>query len=107
MQLEPNRGRKRDIFISASQISFASKWSAIKISEDFVSFGEFLETALWYDNIIEDENFSFSNIYFRASSKRRVYSLEPYNIIELLGDMGGLLDIAYAFGILCTASIAT
>ena len=35
----------------------------------------------------------------------RVYSLDPYKIIDLLGDMGGLLDIINAFGILVTMTI--
>ena len=48
---------------------------------------------------------AYSNVYFRVASKRRIYSLEPYKILDLLGDMGGLLDIINAFGILITASI--
>ena len=39
------------------------------------------------------------------ASKRRIYSLDPYKILDLLGDMGGLLDIIHAFGILLTVSI--
>ena len=102
----PNQSRKRDIFISKSQISFDSKWHPAKLSDDFVPFGEFLETTTWSESSTE-ENYYYSEIYFRASSKRRIYSIEPYNILELLGDMGGLLDIIYAFGVLCTATIAT
>ena len=30
--------------------------------------------------------------------------MDPYKILDLLGDMGGLLDIVTAFGILLTAS---
>ena len=92
--------------MSRSQISFESKWSALKLSNSFVPFGEFLETSIWSETSIEESIYD-SNVFFRASSKRRIYSIEPYNILDLLGDMGGLLDIIYAFGILCTASIAT
>ena len=38
------------------------------------------------------------------ASKRRAYSLNPYNILDLLGDIGGLLDIVMAFGMLLTVS---
>ena len=39
--------------------------------------------------------------------KRKKYSLNPYSILSLLGDMGGLLDIAWAIGILLTTSEVT
>ena len=48
---------------------------------------------------------TYSNVYFRVASKRRIYSLDPYKILDLLGDMGGLLDIINAFGVLITVSI--
>ena len=48
---------------------------------------------------------SYSDVYFRVASKRRIYSLDPYKILDLLGDMGGLLDILHVFGILLTLSI--
>ena len=47
----------------------------------------------------------YSSVYFRVASKRRIYSMDPYKILDLLGDMGGLLDIVTAFGILITAKI--
>ena len=47
----------------------------------------------------------YSAVYFRVASKRRIYSLDPYKILDLLGDMGGLLDIIHAFGILLTSSV--
>lgn len=31
--------------------------------------------------------------------------MDPYKILDLLGDMGGLLDIINAFGVLITLSI--
>ena len=37
-------------------------------------------------------------------SKHRVYSLDPYKILDLLGDMGGLLEIGLAVGLLLTFS---
>ena len=102
--MEPNQSRKRDIFISSSEISFDNKWHPAKFSDGAVPFGEFLETSTWSETSTEGHTYG-SMIYFRTSSKRRIYSIEPYNILELLGDMGGLLDIIYAFGILCTTSI--
>ena len=46
----------------------------------------------------------YSAVYFRAASTRRVYSMEPYKILTLLGDLGGLLDIIMAFGVVITIS---
>ena len=46
---------------------------------------------------------SYSNIYFRLASKARSHRIDPYNIVDLLGDMGGLLDIVMAFGAILTA----
>lgn len=41
-------------------------------------------------------------MYFRAGAKYRIYSLSPYNILGLLGDMGGLLDIVFILGAIIT-----
>ena len=41
-------------------------------------------------------------MYFRAASKHRVYSLDPYKILDLLGDMGGILEIGMALGLVMT-----
>ena len=34
-----------------------------------------------------------------------VYSLDPYKILDLLGDLGGLLDLVQAIGWILTASV--
>lgn len=43
-------------------------------------------------------------MYFRTAPTKRVYSKDPYKVLNLLGDMGGLLDIIMAFGVLITIS---
>lgn len=54
---------------------------------------------------MEREEGSYSNLYLRAAIKRRIHSKDPYKILDLLGDMGGLLDIVNAFGIIITTQI--
>ena len=44
-------------------------------------------------------------MYFRAASKKNLYSLDPYKILDLLGDLGGLLEYVRAFGMILTASM--
>ena len=44
----------------------------------------------------------YSTMYFRTAPTKRVYSKDPYKVLNLLGDMGGLLDIIMAFGVLIT-----
>ena len=45
-----------------------------------------------------------SSMYFRAGSKNRVYSHDPYKFLDFLGDIGGFLEIGYAFGLVLTMS---
>ena len=68
---------------------------------------EFMAGSPWYQTFGSEteEPFTYSNVYFRVASKRRIYSLDPYKILDLLGDMGGLLDIINAFGVLVTVSV--
>ena len=48
---------------------------------------------------------SYADAYFRVASKKQMYSLDPYKILDLLGDLGGLLEFFKAFGMIFTASI--
>ena len=38
------------------------------------------------------------------SHNYRIYSLDPYKILDLVGDLGGLLEIGLAVGLLMTFS---
>ena len=117
MQLEPNRKWRKDIFLSQSEIYFENKWSLVELHNNGVPFVEFSEGSAWSEAIAESSESSASSIdslngetshsdvYFRAASKKRVYSMDPYKILDLLGDMGGLLDIIMAFGVLITMQI--
>ena len=101
MQLEPGKTRKQDIFLSKSEVYFESKWALVEIQDKNVPFIEFTEGSAWTESMTRNYDF-YSTVYFRTAPKMRVYSLDPYKIINLLGDMGGLLDIINAFGILVT-----
>ena len=50
----------------------------------------------------DDPKKVYSTMYFRTAPTKRVYSKDPYKVLNLLGDMGGLLDIIFAFGVLIT-----
>ena len=106
--MEPGWHRKQDVFVSESEIYFESKWSPVEIYSQGVPFFEFEAGSTWTETPNTNRgssSSSFSDIYFRAASKRRVYSLDPYKILDLLGDMGGLLDIVLAFGVLVTLKV--
>ena len=89
---------KQDIFLSQSEVYFENKWSVVEVGEPGHQFVEFTHGT----PRVESMDGRYSSVYFRMASKRRVYSLEPYKILDLLGDMGGLLDIIFAFGVLIT-----
>ena len=59
-----------------------------------------------YSRFTQDEHDDlrkvYSSMYFRTAPTKRVYSKDPYKVLNLLGDMGGLLDIIMAFGVLIT-----
>ena len=64
----------------------------------------------WYEEIdtkyrSDEKVTSVSDVYFRVAAKNRTYSTEPYQILDLLGDMGGLLDIVYVIGLVLTSSL--
>ena len=46
----------------------------------------------------------YSSVYFRSSSKYRTYNSDPYKILDLLGDMGGLVKFCATIGMLMTIS---
>ena len=95
------------MYISQSEVYFESKWSLVEISDQGVPFVEFTPGSVWNEKSIKREGRDehYSDIYFRAATKKRFYSLEPYKILDLLGDMGGLLDIVMALGVLVTMNV--
>ena len=49
------------------------------------------------------EERSYLKIFFRAESKRNVYTREGYDLLTFLGDLGGLADIVVLIGSSLTA----
>ena len=43
------------------------------------------------------EDSEFVQIYFRADSNSKLYKREDYQLLEYLGDLGGLLDFVILF----------
>ena len=97
MQIDPTSHRKQDIFVSKSLIYFEDKYSFAEIREHGDNFAEITPGQSWTEPFEEDDP-KLSTIYFRANFKYRVYSLDPYKILDLLGDMGGLIEFFLAIG---------
>ena len=68
---------------------------------------EILGGLKWFEEsqLNSEGEIELSTVYFRASSKMNVYSLDPYKILDLLGDLGGLLDLVKAIGWILTVSV--
>ena len=49
----------------------------------------------------------YLGIFFRAENEHRVYKRIAYDILTYLGDLGGLMDILFAIGGLCTGIFAS
>ena len=48
------------------------------------------------DSLREDRR--YIRIFFRADNERKVYTLESYDLVTMVGDLGGLLDIILIVG---------
>ena len=101
LQIDQNMARKQNIYISKSNVYFENKWSLVELNSLGDSFAEITPGQSWIEPF-DVENPIFSTVYFRSNSKMRVYSLEPYKVLDLMGDMGGLLEIGLACGLLLT-----
>ena len=98
----------QDIFLSKSEIYFEDKWSTEEINAIGNNFIEIFTGLKWLKDLPdpnEDGETIYSDVYFRAASKRNLYSLDPYKILDLLGDLGGLLDFVRVVGWILTASV--
>ena len=78
----------------------------MEIEHNGVPFLEYRAGSPWVEalNPASDGEFVLSSAYFRSASHNRIYSLDPYKILDLLGDMGGLLDIVLVVGVILTVS---
>ena len=92
LQMDKNSSRKQDFFISKSNVYFENKWSLVELNSIGDNFAEITHGQPWTEPF-DPESPILSTVYFRSSSKMRVYSLEPYKVLDLMGDMGGLLEI--------------
>ena len=103
LQIEPNIHRKQDIFVAKSEVYFENKFSLVEISSEANHFFELSPGSPWNCGF-EPEDPVLSSMYFRSGSKNRVYSHDPYKFLDFLGDIGGFLEIGYAFGLILTMS---
>ena len=106
MQIDLNKSWKQDIFVSQSEVYFESKWTLVEVGIPGNQFAEFSSGIPRFESIesFDKDEKVYSTVIFRVAMKRRIYSMDPYKILTLLGDMGGLLDIIMAFGVLITVN---
>ena len=92
--------------ISESETSFENKFMPTEIfGRDGVPVLEFSMRQHWSERNDQDLPLSeqkYASLFFRAHTKRRVYNRDPYKLLELLGDLGGLFDILILIGLLLT-----
>ena len=95
---------RQNIFVSQSSIYFEDKWSLneIRAEERERSFYELEASNFWAES---GSSTLFSTIYFRASLKKRLYSLDPYKVMALLGDIGGFTELLALFGFALTTRL--
>ena len=97
--------------MSKSEIYFENLFSPEEIDPVGDYFIEIFEGLKWYEDLPTSNKkqgggeVSYADVYFRVASKTQMYSLDPYKILDLLGDLGGLLELFKAFGMIFTASI--
>lgn len=76
-----------------------------EIKSEGVNFFEIMDSVNWAEEIPSDVPRKFrtyTSMYFRADSKKRIFSLDPYKLTDLLGDLGGFLEIVQSVGIFLT-----
>ena len=107
MQIDRFKSQKQDIFVSQSDVYFENKWSLVETDRPSIPFPEYSASSPMIESIKQGDKDKtiYSSMYFRAASLKRQYSMEPYKILTLLGDMGGLLDIIMAFGVMITITL--
>ena len=91
--------------MSKSEVYFEDKWAVFEdgsAGRYFVEFEAATPIVKSLEPVEPGEIKIYSKAFFRAASKRRVYELDQYKVLSLLGDLGGLLDIIMAIGVLIT-----
>ena len=64
----------------------------------FVEFAHEQTNSQWLSDATPTKDKEYLSIFFRADLMSKFYKREDYDILEYLGDIGGLLDIVLIFG---------
>lgn len=105
LSLDPTSHNRQEIFMSKSHVYIESKWHFTEITEDQMNFVEHKMGSTWSEPIPAGTALSertYASVQLKAGSKLHRYSVEPYKILDLLGDMGGFLEIIMTCGLLLT-----
>jgi len=98
IELEPNRQKMANIYLMLSQASLQDDYVQLGQETD-INFIE-IEDVHYYDDRYYEEKGYIVTAYLRYDRKYNVYSRQIYNIMGLLGDMGGMYSSLYFLGML-------
>ena len=91
--------------MSKNEVYFEDKWAVFEngsAGRYFVDYQTATPIEKSFEPVEPGDAKFYSKVFFRAASKRRVYETDQYKVLSLLGDLGGLLDILMAIGVLIT-----
>jgi hypothetical protein len=96
--LEPNRQKMANLYLMLSRAA---------LQDDFVQLGQQtdidfieIENADFYEDRYYEENGYIVSVNLRFDRKYNVYNRQIYNIMGLLGDIGGMYSSLYFLGML-------
>lgn len=104
MTLAPGRHHKQDVYVTRSDLHIEHPWSAVDLDyTGSASFFELSSSSPWTEEVEGgDSSLGTSSVFFRAGSKHLIYGSNPYKILHLLSDLGGLLVVLASLGFLLT-----
>ena len=100
--IDPTTSQEENLFFYESEVLLKDQWYDLfdVMSEYSLKFFETSYNQNTQRYIPEDTPAEFTEyikIYFRADSKSKQYKREDYQLLDYLGDLGGLLDFVILF----------
>jgi len=96
--LEPTRQKMANIYLMLSQAALQDDYVQLGQETD-INFIE-IENVDYYDDKYYEENGYIVSAYLRYDRKYNIYNRQIYNIMGLLGDIGGMYSSLYFLGML-------
>ena len=92
-----------NLFMTESTLDKEEPWDVLKFfgspdSAEEVKSMQIVDRYTYQETISYSKPISeriFLDFYLRTSSFKRTYISEPYNVLDYLGDIGGVMDITF------------